>query len=97
VGQRWDKVGTSETAGRKSFFENREKSMKINRKAFHINYLQFSRECEKRVKISHTFFPQKIAGQTIKPGLNLLFSITSVSHKMCGTRLGQQRDNGNGE
>jgi len=34
----------------KSFFKNREKSMKINSKWSQINYLHFSRGSEKRVK-----------------------------------------------
>jgi len=53
----------------KSFFKNREKSMKNNRKWFHINHLHFSRGREKGVKISHpVLFIEKLRDKHKKEG-----------------------------
>src|SRR5215469_671433 len=44
----------------------------------------------KRVQMdTETHFFRKSAGQRQKQGLNALFSMTSVSHKVPGTRVGQ--------
>ena len=50
MGQAWDNSGTRDKRDAKSFFENREKSMKIDHKPSQINNLHFSRGREKRVK-----------------------------------------------
>jgi hypothetical protein len=54
VGQAWDKVGTRDKRDTKSFFKNREKSMKIGCKWLHVHHLRFSRSHEKRVKNANT-------------------------------------------
>ena len=78
----------------KSFFKNREKPIKIDSKWNDINYLHFSQGREKAVKISDPIIFMKKAGQAIKRKLNVVLSMTSVSHKMRGTSVGQAWDTG---
>jgi len=83
----------------KSFFENREKTMKIACKGRHFNHLHFSRGPEKGVKISYLVLLLKKCGTSDKkrakcPFFND-FCVPQNAWDKPGTRLRQsmRRDN----